>query len=115
MLGFGDLVSTKLIYHPILLDMVSMLADLTDWFDLIVGREPHEGIKVSAVFTASTTSMEWGRIFQQSMPVTPKPHRTLRGMLSPCFKVHCNSGDDWTNEENMTYPSSLKPVMCLDL
>lgn len=49
------------------------------------------------------------------MLVAPKPHRTLRGALSLCFKNHCNSGDNWTNEENMTYPSIAKPVMCLNL
>lgn len=57
------------------------------------------------------------RIFHLLMLVTPKPQQTLGGggSLILCFEIRCNSGDDWTNEENMTYLSRPKPVMCLSL
>lgn len=87
---------------------ISMLADLTLWVDK--GSHMKESNFLLSLPRAPLRR-NGDRIFHQLILVTPKPLVGVQSLL----QIHCNGDDDWTNEENMTYPSRPKLVMCLNL
>lgn len=96
---------------------ISARAGLTSWAHSLRGKRQLKRKKLSALSLPRARG-NGDRIFYLFMLVTLKPHQTLWGGVVPlslCFEIGCNSGDDWTNEENMTYLSRPKPVMCLNL
>lgn len=91
-----DLDSTKLIYNPILLDVVSPCGQK---FELIVWEGRGDWKESHFRLSLPRARRDGDRILHLLMLVTPKPHRTLREALSLCSKIHCHSGDDWTDRK----------------